>query len=473
MSTPSAVPEPERADCPRCLRLQAEIEVLRTQLEAALAKISALEAELRRGKRQAAPFSREQPKKDPKPPGRRRGKGLFRHREVPPEARQAETLHTPLSCCPECGDFLSGRREHEHFEVDLPPVVPRWRRYVTESGYCAHCKRRMHSRHAEQISLASGAAQVSLGPRAKALSSEMKHRLGVPYGKISDLFARAFGLPITPSALCQADQRLARRAEPLYEEIRAALRAAEAVHVDETGWRIGALSAWLWVFTGARLTLYAIDPRRSHEVIVRVLGRDFAGVLESDCFSAYDHHALAQWLQQKCFAHLLKDLSRLAREKRGGAVRFARQVAVLLRAAIELKAQAQRLDLEVFCHRREEIELALDELISETRRFRDRDNARLAKRLRKQRERLFTFLSNEEAEPTNNAAERALRPAVIVRKTGGCNKTASGARTHAILSSVLVTLRQQGRDAIEYLGTVLQAPGAPPPLLPRPGPAPL
>ncbi|MBC7099388.1 transposase, partial [Candidatus Bipolaricaulota bacterium] len=82
-------------------------------------------------------------------------------------------------------------------------------------------------------------------------------------------------------------------------------------------------------------------------------------------------------------------------------------------------------------------------------------NARLAKRLRKQREHLLTFLNIEGVEPTNNRAERALRPAVFVRKTGGCNRTGRGARTHAVLASLLVTARQQGLDPVNYLAQVL------------------
>jgi hypothetical protein len=87
-------------------------------------------------------------------------------------------------------------------------------------------------------------------------------------------------------------------------------------------------------------------------------------------------------------------------------------------------------------------------------------------RLRKQRENLFTFLTVEGAEPTNNRAERMLRPAVIVRKTGGCNKTQAGARTHSINASVLTTARQNGVNVIRYIAEVLTTPAELPALLP-------
>ena len=103
------------------------------------------------------------------------------------------------------------------------------------------------------------------------------------------------------------------------------------------------------------------------------------------------------------------------------------------------------------------MEERLDRLIAEGRKFTDPDNARLARRLRKQREHLLTFLDREGVEPTNNRAERALRPAVIVRKTGGCNRVPRGARTHAVLASILATAKQQGKAPLMYLKEVLLA----------------
>lgn len=448
-------------ECPNCRRLQAE-------LEKAQAKIAALEAELRQGRRQAAPFSRDNPKPDPKLPGRRPGQGQFSYRAMPPEEAIHQTISVPLDACPECGGPLEDRATHEQVQVDLPEIEPVLTRFRTESGYCPCCRKRVRSRHPQQVSSATGAAGVSVGPRAKALAADLKHRLGIPYGKIADLFETAFGLDVTAGGLCQADERLAAKAEPIYQELVEAIRQAAVVHADETGWRIGVLSAWLWVFTNQTLTVYTIDERRSHEVAVEILGRKFPGVLVADCFRAYDHQALAAWLQQKCFAHFLRELSKLAREKTRGAVRFPRELAALLREALALREEQPKLEAATFTAKVQRLKAELDALIAEKRRFTDPDNARFAKRLRKQRRHLLRFLQIEGVEATNNRAERALRPAVIVRKTGGCNKTARGARTHAVLASVLQTLKQRRGGALDYLASVLTAPGEPPKLLSPP-----
>jgi hypothetical protein len=114
------------------------------------------------------------------------------------------------------------------------------------------------------VSSATGAAGVSLGP------------------KVAELFLVAWDLEVTASGLCQADERLAEKAEPVYQELVEALRDSVAVYADETGWRVGGQGAWLWVFTGPAGTVYTFDRRRSHEVVVEVLGWTFRGVGVAD-----------------------------------------------------------------------------------------------------------------------------------------------------------------------------------------------
>lgn len=462
--------------CPNCRRLEAELMRIRerlVRLEETNARLAEenehLRAELRRGRRQAAPFSRDRKKNDPKRPGRGRGQGGFAYREKPPESEVQETLAVALLSCPLCG---AGAREdvrtHEQYEADLPEVRPRWRRYLFESGYCRACRRRVRSRHPEQVSLATRAAGVVVGPRTRALAADLKHRLGIPLRKSAELFHTAFGLKVTASALAQANARLAERAEPTYAEIAIRLGEARAVGGDDTGWRVGGEGAWLWVFTSPEATLYAIDDRRSHEVVLEILGDDFEGVFTSDCAPAFDHRALAGRTQQKCFAHLIKDLRELEKSKSRGAVRFARSTVAVLRDALQLADDRDRLARSTFQRKRRKIERRLDALISEERHFADPDNARLAHRLSKQRAQLFTFLSLDGVEPTNNRAERMLRPAALTRKTGGCNRSPPGARVHEVLASLLVTLHQQNRDILGYLRAVLTAPGDIPDLCPAP-----
>ncbi len=461
----------------RTEQLQSEVNELRQEVKGLLQERDTLRAENdelrqrvseleRSGKRQATPFRRKKKKENPKRPGRRSGQGIFTHRPPPKPEEIHQTQESRLSGCPHCGGEVQDITEHEHFEVDVPPVQPVVTRYVTERGYCPRCQTSVTSQHPDQISQATGAAGVVFGPRAKALAADLKHRLGLSYAKIADLMHETFGLTSTRSTWCQADQRLARQARPVYDALLELLRQSATVHVDETGWRIGTLSAWLWVFTNQDVTVYTFAQSRGHEVVVEILGRSFGGVLVSDCFTAYDHKALVDWLKQKCLAHLLKDLSQLESEKTRGAVRFARQTSQLLRDALALDKQKHTLSPSAYTQQCAELESRLDHLIHQDRRFTDPDNLRLANRLRKHRPHLLRFLYLEELDATNNQAERMVRPAVITRKTGGCNRTDDGAQTHAILSSLLVTAKQKSIPVIDLLIEIQRTGHSPPALFP-------
>lgn len=437
---------------------QKQIERLQQIVEQQQAEIEELK---RIGKRQATPFGRQHWVEQPRRPGRKRGQGKFARRELPQVVQIHETKEAKLDGCPECGGHLQAIHQQEQYVTDIPVVEVQTTRFVTYSGYCRECRKRVRSHHPEQTSLATGAAGVMVGPRAKALAADLKHRLGVSYGKVSEVLNDTFGLQVSRSGWCQADQKLAHTAQPVYAELLEAIRRCSVVNADETGWRIGTLAAWLWVFTHQEVTVYAIRDNRSSDVVIDVLGEEFKGILTTDCYLAYDDRKLKEWLKQKCVGHLLKNLKEMKEGKSGRALHFARQVTIVLQEALALKAEKTRLDPFMFHQRAQELESQLDLLIAPHRRLSDRDNARFAKRLRKHRLHLLRFLYVDELEATNNLAERMLRPAVITRKTNGCNRNRSGAMTHAILASVLVTCRQHAIPILDYLVQLQQYGGTP------------
>jgi transposase len=439
------------------------------RLQKLLERLQAEVEELQRvGKRQAAPFARRKLVEHPKNPGRQAGQGKFARRGKPAAKQVDETKVTRLHGCPQCGSRLREIHQHEQYVTDIPVVVPIITRYVTYSGFCTDCHKRVRSQHPEQTSQASGAAGVLVGPRAKALAADLKHRLGGSYGKVSEALNDAFGLQVSRSGWCQADQRLAKTALPVYQELVEVIRRSMVIHADETGWRIGTLSAWLWVFANQEATVYAIRDNRSSDVVVEILGEKFKGILASDCFVAYDDKRLTDWLKQKCFSHLLKDLKGMEESKTGRAVRFAQQLTTLLRAALALKAEKACLDPLTFTQRAQNLETQLDILISKRRNLKDRDNVRFARRLRKHRPHLLRFLYVDGLDPTNNLAERQLRPGVIIRKTNGCNRTKGGAEAHSILTSVMVTCRQHSVPILDYMVSLQRFGETPPSLVAAP-----
>lgn len=426
----------------------ATIQKLQQKVEELQSKVEELE---RVGKRQATPFARRHWVEHPKRPGRKAGKGKFAHRALPRLQQINETKVAKLHGCPQCGGKVREIHKHEQYVTDIPVVQVKTTRFLTYSGYCCRCQKRVRSHHPEQTSEATGAAGVLVGPRAKALATDLKHRLGVSYGKVSEVLNDAFGLRVSRSGWCQADQKLANAARPVYERLIELIRQCSVVHADETGWRIGTLSAWLWVFTNREITVYAIRANRSSDVVLDILGEKFKGVLASDDFLAYDDKRLVTWLKQRCLSHLLTDLKDMQESKTGRALQFARQMTALLRTAMQLKVEKASLDPFTFAQRAQALENQLDQLISLRRRLTDPDNVRFAKRLRKHRPHLLRFLYVDGLDATNNQAERMLRPAVITRKTNGCNRTQPGAEAHAILASLLVTCHQHSVPILNYL----------------------
>jgi transposase len=443
-------------------RLRAENQQLRFEKAALEKRVARLEAELqalkellentqRRGKRQATPFSKGEPKAAPKTPGRKAGHPAA-HRAIPEKVDRTEEAPLPPTC-PDCGGAVVEDAVQTQYQIDVPRPIPvSVTQFNLHVGHCAACGQRLQGRHPEQTSDATGAAAVQIGPNALGLAAELKHGMGIPFGKVARILSTATELEISRATLARASQRLARKCQPTYARLIVRLRQSAVVHVDETGWKIGGHSAWLWVFTNDDVSLYVIDPSRAHEVVEAILGTDYAGVLVSDCFLAYDPLTYAQ---SKCVGHLLRHCKELQELKSGRAVQFTRDLARLLRAASTLKARRGQYSAhgyQVACGR---LEAALDRLLD--RHLTDPDNARFAKTLRKQRPRLLTFLYHDAVPPTNNAAERELRPAVVVRKTGGCNRTEAGAQAHAILASVLRTCQKQGFDPVEVLKYVLHS----------------
>ena len=168
------------------------------------------------------------------------------------------------------------------YQEDLPPVRPLVRRFDIEVGHCSQCRRRIQGRHALQTSDALGAARAQLGPGVVALVVELHTHGGLPLAKVADLLQTRFGLHVTPGGLAHLLHRAARDARPAYEALCEQVRHSPVVTPDETGWRVGALSHWLWAAVTPTTTVYAICAGRGFDDAQTVLGADFDGVLVRD-----------------------------------------------------------------------------------------------------------------------------------------------------------------------------------------------
>lgn len=408
----------------------------------------------RKDKRQAAPFRRRKHQEKPKKPGRKEGHEAS-HR--PPPEKVDQVLDAKLPACPCCAGELVDRKVDEQFEIELPPVEAVVTKFVIESGYCQRCAERFQGRHPQQTSDALGAANIHLGPRAVAMAAEMKHRLGVPYAKIRDLYANYLDINIVPATLCRAEQRLAAKAEPSFELLKEALRRCGVVHADETGWRISRLGAYLWVFSSKDVTVYAIGSRGGI-VPEEMLGAQFEGVLVVDGYAAYD---ALECRKGRCVGHILRRASDLAENSLPNDARYLRRLIDIFKDGIALDKRRGELTEVEFAAEADAIDERLGDWLSFFGYKPSEELKTLVRHLRKHREEWLTFLREPEVPPTNNHAERMIRPSVVVRKTGGCNKTTRGARTHEVLVSLMVTARQQGKRFVDFAIQLLRGPTVP------------
>jgi transposase len=253
--------------------------------------------------RQTHPFRRKKTQTGkPKKPGRPKGHKPA-VRPVPAPEQIDRVINVPLHECPACHVPLCHPAVVVQYQTDLPPIVPIVTQFNIETGYCPCCRQRWQGRHPDQTSDALGAAGNTLGPVVLTMAAEMKHRLGVSYRKFCDFLATYADLHVAPATFVRAEQRLADLARPTYDLLLEALRQSHVVHADETGWRIGRLNAWLWVFSSKDVTVYAIRPSRGHDVPEDVLGPDFDGYLVVDGLKSYDVLAVAKG---RCNGHLLR-----------------------------------------------------------------------------------------------------------------------------------------------------------------------
>ena len=367
------------------------------------------------------------------------------HRDVPVPKDDAGR-----AACPHCNCSLSDVRGHERLVEDIVPSKVIVTCYHTASGYCAMCRRRVETRAPEQPPAADVPhGQLGLNALATAAVLRVVHRL--PFGQVVRVLADLPGLTVSAGGVSRQLQRLGGWLDPYCERVKLALRTAPHVNGDETGWRTNGRNGYLWAVTGPEHTLYHVDKSRSGGVIERLLGRTFPGTLTCDFYGAYNRLGCPK---QRCLAHLLRELRDTAQKHPAFADgTFRRKAVRLVKDLLNLKKQWDELGDACYTRRACRIEGRLEQLARA--QYDEPHAARLARRLLKHRAELTRFLWDKDLGGTNNAAERALRPAVVMRKISGGSRSAKGAEAWAKLAGLMRTASQQGRNVLETVKQLL------------------
>lgn len=440
---------------------QQRIDALERQVAEQAAVIAALRAELeqliRRDKRQAAPFSKDTRIAKPQRPGRKPGQGSFHFRAAPPTSALSEPpILVPVTAvvCPACGGELVEERVDFASVTDLPErPAPQVRQYRVSVCRCQACGKAVRGQHPALAPDQYGATADRVGERLLAAGHVLHHAAGVPLRKVPAVLQLLTGASVTEGGLVQdAQRRAAGSVGEAYNGLREAVATAERVHTDDTGWRVGGTAAFLMAFESDSETVYQIRARHRNEEVREVIGDAFAGVLITDRGKSYDAAALAEVAQQKCLAHLHRSISLVLEGKWARGRSLGLSLRRLLREAQLLWHTQQTTPVADYATQVAALEARLTALLA-PRTLPDPDNQRLLDQVRWHHDRgnVLRFLTDPRIEPTNNRAERALRPAVIARKVSQCSKNERGAATFAAFTSVTRTIRQRGGALLDDL----------------------
>jgi hypothetical protein len=388
---------------------------------------------------QTPPYAKPAAKGRAKPKGARPGHPGHR-RPTPPRIDRRED-HT-LTSCPKCHGPVrpcrsSRTRVIEDIPADITPVVTE---HTIHRYWCPSC------RGTVEPVVADALPGATIGLRVVVLSAWLHYLLGTTLAQIIDVFNFHLRFELSAGGLVSMWHRLREVLFAWYLEIQAQALQGAVLHADETGWRVDGKTHWLWCFTSTDVTYYMIDRSRGSPALKRFFKAEFAGVLVTDFWGAYNAVVCAR--KQRCLPHLLRDLKRTQHYHGPGGdwPAFSKLLKRLIRDAIRLSKRRQELLPERFASRRRRLEGRLHDLLA--RPWEQRHARRLVKRLRRHGAELFTFLDHPGVPSDNNHAERQLRPAVMVRKNSYANGSDDGAETQSVLMSVFRTLRQRGHNPV-------------------------
>jgi transposase len=396
------------------------------------------------------------PRRRRKRPGRKKGHAPAL-RPVPEHIDVHQDTPLPLdergrACCPHCRSILCDLKEHQRLVEDIVPARVQVTAYHTTSGFCTGCQRRVESRAPEQPPAADVPhAQLGINAIATGVLLRVKHRL--PFRSVAQVFADLPGLSVSPGTIARQVQRVAGLLEKDYQGLLLELRAAEVNYADETGWNTDGQKGQLWAVTNPTTTAYHVDESRGSKVIQKLLGKAYSGTLVSDFCSAYSP---MDCKKQKCNTHLLRELVTCAEKyPEFAAGKFFIKSKRLIKEMLLLKGRWDKLGDRRYFARVKRLEKRLEVLANGS--YEQADERRIAARMRRHRTELTAFLHHKNLDGTNNAAERAIRPAVVARKISGGSRSKAGADAWAKLASLVRTAGQRGLDVLGTIKSKLQA----------------
>ena len=441
--------------------LRADNEALRAENVVLRAKIQELEEKLGTNSRNSS----KSPSQDPyrkrtgkrKPSGKKQGaqKGHQGHtRATVPSEKVSEFREVHPSSCPHCGgnEFVHEPICTEIRQVtELPEIRPHVTQFNIHTDRCACCSQAVKADIPRE-------AESAFGPRLKGFITLLSGEVGVTKRKIVSLVGY-LNIKISLGSVCNIHHLAGKILESAYETIKAHTLQQSALNADETSWYVKGKRQWLWVITGAKSAFFKIDSRRSAEAFQRVFGE--GSQLKPLITDRYGSYNCYEGPRQYCWSHVDRDFAKI--EERGD-----------IDGLIGKRLQEEADEVFLYWRHFQEGYLTRNELQAHVETFivptlkallligsagqgLNSKTRGTCKSLLSHFERLWTYLYHEEVEPTNNLAERDLRPSVIQRKLSYGTQAELGSLFVERILSVVVTFKKQIKNTFQYLADCFQA----------------
>jgi transposase len=337
-------------------------------------------------------------------------------------------------------------------QIEIHEVPLTIEEHGSHPGWCPHCQKVRWALF--PVTIARGGL---VGPRLTTLIAYLKGACHASFSTIRKFLRDVAQVTISRGQLAKIIGKVSQALERPYEELLEDLPTQARLNVDETGHKQSGARMWTWCFRASLYTLFKIDPTRSGEVLMEVLGQEFNGVLGCDYFSAYRRYPreFGVWLQF-CLAHLIRDVKFLTTLPDPRDRAYGERLREALRQLFAVIHRRERLSAEAF---QSQLEAARAQVMRcGTQEVPPTKHAgNLAQRLEKHGESYFRFITTPGVEPTNNLAEQAIRFVVLDRLVTQGTRSEAGNRWCERIWTVIATCGQQGRSVFDYLYTAVVA----------------
>lgn len=439
--------------------LEARIVTFEAMVQTLQAQVRTLQEQLNQTSRNSSRPPSSDPPQSPRPRrprGQRRRGGQPGHpgytRTLVPVEDVDEVVVLKPEQCQGCHAPLSGEdaAPFRHQVIEIPPIKPVITEYQWHQLVCSACG------ETTRAPWPAGVPSGTYGPRVHATVALCTGSYRLSKRTTAQVMDDVFGVPMSVGTISQSEKATTAVVAAPVEEARTYVHEQQVAHLDETSWRQGDHRAWLWVAVTSWVTVFLVRLSRGGQVARELLGEGFRGIVVTDRSSAYNWYPV-RW-RQLCWAHLLRDFEAI--RGRGGVSEEIGDA--LLGQAHQMfgwwhRVREGTLQRSTFRSYMSPLRREVERLLEAGSRCGVPTTEGTCREMLKRREALWTFVQVEGVEPTNNTAERAIRPGVQWRKGSFGTQSEEGSRFVESMMTVVATLKQQKRNVLEYLTAAHEA----------------